>query len=480
MENSTPPNAFPAGNNGSPSNSPLGNSAHPNAFPAGNNDYSSNPPIPHSTHSNTLPAGSNGYPSNPPIDNPTSPNTFSDRNGDSSSNPPRLETGVTLADIARFIEGPDLMDGRWTCTYQGCNKKFGRRENIRSHVQTHLGDRQYQCPTCRKCFVRQHDLKRHAKIHTGTKEYPCDCGHAFARHDALTRHRQRGMCVGAIEGSVRKNAKRGRPRKPRPDMNERQEKSAKTRHKNNMSISSVSSTAPRHRNNMSISSVSSTAPRHRNNMSISSVSSTALSIYTDSSVGTPFSAGTPFDPASSPADVLNMVDDIDNMIDLSGAIGQYDNSASSSAPMPNITRPVISPAQSVEPMPSPSTASLHSCVSPRAVMDPTPPHLSSPTASDRSRLHTPQPDPLSTQSSQEPEAAFLPVTPEEFPINFTPESSEFAYTGPQQFVDYSQLDMRPYTFLPVEPIDKFDGFFIPEDNTFDSGSGDALFPPNDY
>ncbi|KAI1757552.1 hypothetical protein F4782DRAFT_134153 [Xylaria castorea] len=152
----------------------------------------------------------------------------------------KTTTGISIEDIQQYIDGPDPKDNKWVCTFEGCNKKFGRKENIKSHVQTHLNDRQYQCPACHKCFVRQHDLKRHAKIHTGIKPYPCACGNSFARHDALTRHRQRGMCIGAFEGSAPKNAKRGRPRKPRPDNDERREKATRTRRKNN-STSSVSS-----------------------------------------------------------------------------------------------------------------------------------------------------------------------------------------------------------------------------------------------
>ncbi|KAI1464938.1 uncharacterized protein F4812DRAFT_145259 [Daldinia caldariorum] len=152
----------------------------------------------------------------------------------------KTSTGITIEDINQYISGPDPRDNKWTCKFEDCNKKFGRKENIKSHVQTHLNDRQYKCPTCHKCFVRQHDLKRHAKIHTGIKPYPCECGNSFARHDALTRHKQRGMCIGAFEGVTRKVVKRGRPRKHRPDMEERKSKSYRTI-KKNMSVSSVSS-----------------------------------------------------------------------------------------------------------------------------------------------------------------------------------------------------------------------------------------------
>ena len=146
-------------------------------------------------------------------------------------------------DIQQFIDGPDPRDNKWVCTFDGCQKRFGRKENIKSHVQTHLNDRQYKCPTCNKCFVRQHDLKRHAKIHTGIKPYPCECGNSFARHDALTRHKQRGMCIGAFDGVVRKVVKRGRPRKNRPGMDDRKDKSSRTRRKNHQSSGSEASSA---------------------------------------------------------------------------------------------------------------------------------------------------------------------------------------------------------------------------------------------
>ncbi|OJJ51598.1 hypothetical protein ASPZODRAFT_423773 [Penicilliopsis zonata CBS 506.65] len=152
------------------------------------------------------------------------------------------ETGITIDEIASYIHGPDPEDGKWVCLHPGCERRFGRKENIKSHVQTHLGDRQYKCDHCNKCFVRGHDLKRHAKIHTGDKPYECLCGNVFARHDALTRHRQRGMCIGGYKGIVRKTTKRGRPKKQRPELEERQEKASRTRQKVAAKSSSVSVT----------------------------------------------------------------------------------------------------------------------------------------------------------------------------------------------------------------------------------------------
>lgn len=125
------------------------------------------------------------------------------------------DTGISAEEVQSYMSEQDPTDQKWTCLFEDCGKKFGRKENIRSHVQTHLGDRQFKCNTCNKCFVRQHDLKRHAKIHSGHKPYVCPCGNGFARQDALTRHRQRGVCEGALPGCERREVKRGRPRKVR-------------------------------------------------------------------------------------------------------------------------------------------------------------------------------------------------------------------------------------------------------------------------
>ncbi|TLD23742.1 hypothetical protein PspLS_06945 [Pyricularia sp. CBS 133598] len=141
----------------------------------------------------------------------------------------KRDTGISSDTVQAYITGPDPSTGKWTCTYPDCGKMFGRKENVKSHVQTHLNDRPYNCPNCNKCFVRSHDLKRHAKIHTLVKAYACPCGKEFSRQDALTRHRGRGMCIGGLPGVVRKQGKRGRPRKARPDLEERIDKAARTR-----------------------------------------------------------------------------------------------------------------------------------------------------------------------------------------------------------------------------------------------------------
>ncbi|KAG5983680.1 hypothetical protein E4U55_007491 [Claviceps digitariae] len=263
----------------------------------------------------------------------------------------RTDTGVTLEEISQYILSPETTEGKWTCIFEECGKKFGRKENIKSHVQTHLNDRQYQCPTCLKCFVRQHDLKRHAKIHTGVKPYPCECGNSFARHDALTRHRQRGMCIGAFDGVVRKVVKRGRPRKNRPEMESRLEKSARTR-KKNMSISSVSS----------------------------------FSGYSDSSA------------PNSPEDEYNAVNGMMDL-DMPGN-GIHLMPSMSTAPMP-----VFAPRNAKHPVTiSSPVVSVHSYVSPEAIMDRAPSHPATPAKSTISQYNTP---PELSKSSSPPPGQFF-------------------------------------------------------------------------
>ena len=148
-----------------------------------------------------------------------------------------LDTGIPAEDIDLMISEQHPESKVWHCLHvedngKKCNKWFKRRENARSHVQNHLGDRQFQCNDCGKTFVRQHDMKRHAAIHKDDRPHLCPCGAKFARHDALTRHRQRGMCAGTLPGyekSEEDKPKRGRPKKERPDVDTRTSRTKKAR-----------------------------------------------------------------------------------------------------------------------------------------------------------------------------------------------------------------------------------------------------------
>lgn len=102
-------------------------------------------------------------------------------------------------ELDQYWVGPDE-EKIYTCTYKNCGKKFTRRYNVRSHIQTHLSDRPFACSRCPKRFVRQHDLNRHVKGHMEARSCKCVCGKEFARIDALKKHQIRKICARGVTG----------------------------------------------------------------------------------------------------------------------------------------------------------------------------------------------------------------------------------------------------------------------------------------
>lgn len=168
-----------------------------------------------------------------PADTQNSPASFDDDDGHSKADPElvvlEIDTGISEDTIQQYFTF-DENDGKFAygCSWvetdgKKCDKRFGRKENCRAHIQGHVGDRRFGCNLCTMTFTRRHDLQRHFKVHLEERPCECICGMAFARKDALDRHQERGICAGAKPGVVRTPVKRGRPRKNQP----KQEQSAK-------------------------------------------------------------------------------------------------------------------------------------------------------------------------------------------------------------------------------------------------------------
>lgn len=102
-------------------------------------------------------------------------------------------------ELDRYWEGPDD-NKEFTCTYKNCGKRFTRRYNVRSHIQTHLSDRPFTCTYCPKSFVRQHDLNRHVKSHMVAKHCRCKCGKEFTRVEGYRKHMAKGICLRSEDG----------------------------------------------------------------------------------------------------------------------------------------------------------------------------------------------------------------------------------------------------------------------------------------
>lgn len=55
--------------------------------------------------------------------------------------------------------------------YDACQKSYHFYYVLKSHVQTHCGEKLFSCGICQKAFVRKGGLKNHLWSHTGEKPY---------------------------------------------------------------------------------------------------------------------------------------------------------------------------------------------------------------------------------------------------------------------------------------------------------------------
>lgn len=58
---------------------------------------------------------------------------------------------------------------RFYCPQRDCGRAFARNFNMQSHLKSHLGIREFDCPHCSKKFSRRHDRARHCTaVHNST------------------------------------------------------------------------------------------------------------------------------------------------------------------------------------------------------------------------------------------------------------------------------------------------------------------------
>jgi KRAB domain-containing zinc finger protein len=78
----------------------------------------------------------------------------------------------------------------FVCSQVGCNMRFVEVSNLKRHLNTHLKQKTFICPTCSKGFGRLELLQMHERTHTGEKPFMCYCGKSFAQQGVLAAHKR--------------------------------------------------------------------------------------------------------------------------------------------------------------------------------------------------------------------------------------------------------------------------------------------------
>ena len=58
------------------------------------------------------------------------------------------------------------------CTWENCDRRFARSDELARHRRTHTGEKRFGCPLCGRRFMRSDHLTKHARRHMTAKKVP--------------------------------------------------------------------------------------------------------------------------------------------------------------------------------------------------------------------------------------------------------------------------------------------------------------------
>lgn len=76
--------------------------------------------------------------------------------------------------LSRFLSLslPPSGEKPFSCSWDGCDKRFARSDELSRHRRTHTGEKKFVCPVCDRRFMRSDHLTKHARRHMTTKKIP--------------------------------------------------------------------------------------------------------------------------------------------------------------------------------------------------------------------------------------------------------------------------------------------------------------------